>query len=120
MKRKNQELELAQLLRNDRVGEPDSVVEDRLMYAFLLKNSRTKVKMNSFSNFFGWLFSGQSLGLKTGLVSVVVFFLVMNNQISIESGTVTGNDSLFTKRVLVADSTNFIQAVDSIGKDSLN
>lgn len=120
MNKKNQDQMFAHLLCNDRVGEPDNAIEDRLMYSFLLKNSRSKVRQNSFSNFFGWLFSAQSLGLKTGLVSVVLFFSVINNQLTIDSGTITGNDSVFSKRILVADSTSFIQTIDSIRTDSLN
>lgn len=120
MNKKNQDQMFAQLLCNDRVGEPDNAIEDRLMYSFLLKNSRSKVRQNSFCSFFGWLFSAQSLGLKTGLVSVVLFFSVINNQLTIDSGTITGNDSVFSKRILVADSTSFIQTIDSIRTDSLN
>lgn len=120
MKNTNQDQKLGQLLRNDQVGEPDKAIEDRLMYSFLLKNSSSKVKQNSFGSFFGWIFSAQSLGLKTGLVSVVLFFSVMNNQLSVDYGTITTTDSLFTKRVLVADSTSFIQTIDSIRTDSLN
>ena len=120
MNKKNQDQMFAQLLCNDRVGEPDNAIEDRLMYSFLLKNSRSKVRQNSFSSFFGWLLSAQSLGLKTGLVSVVLFFSVINNQLTVDSGTITGNDSVFSKRILVADSTSFIQTIDSIRTDSLN
>ena len=120
MNKKNQDQMFAQLLQNDRVGEPDKAIEDRLMYSFLLKNSGSKLKQNSFVSFFGWLFSAQSLGLKTGLVSLVLFFSVINNQINIDSGTITGNDSVFSKRILVADSTMFIQSFDSIRTDSLN
>lgn len=120
MNKKNQDQMFAQLLHNDRVGEPDKAIEDRLMYSFLLKNSGSKLKQNSFVSFFGWLFSAQSLGLKTGLVSAVLFFSVINNQINVDSGTVTGNDSVFSKRILVADSTMFIQSFDSIRTDSLN
>jgi len=120
MNKKNQDQMFVQLLCNDRVGEPDNAIEDRLMYSFLLKNSRSKVRQNSFSSFFGWLFSAQSLGLKTGLVSVVLFFSVVNNQLTVDSGTITGNDSVFSKRILVADSTSFIQTIDSIRTDSLN
>lgn len=120
MKNKNQDQKLGQLLRNDQVGEPDKAIEDRLIYSFLLKNSSSKVKQNSFGSFFGWIFSAQSLGLKTGLVSVVLFFSVMNNQLSVDHGTITTTDSLFSKRVLVADSTSFIQTIDSIRTDSLN
>ena len=116
----NQDKLFAQVLRNDNVGEPDKAIEDRLMYSFMLKNSGSKLKQNSFAYFFGWLFSVESFGLKTGLVSVILFFSVMNNQISIESGKITSNDSLSMQRVLVADSANFILNIDSIRNDSLN
>ncbi|MDP2889812.1 MAG: hypothetical protein Q8P34_12740 [Bacteroidota bacterium] len=120
MKKKNSDQMFAKLLQNDHVGEPDEAIEDRLMYSFLLKNSGSKLKQNSFVSFFGWIFSAQSLGLKTGLVSLVLFFSVVNNQINIDSGTITGNDSVFSKRILVADSTSFIQSIDSVRTDSLN
>jgi hypothetical protein len=120
MKNTNQDQRLEQLLRKDQVGEPNKAIEDRLMYSFLLKNSSSKVKQNSFVSFFGWIFSAQSMGLKTGLVSVVLFFSLMNNQLNVDHGTITSTDSLFTKKVLVADSTVFIQPLDSICADSLN
>lgn len=107
-----------QLLKNDQVGEPDKAIEDRLMYSFMLKNSRSKLRQNSFASFFGWAFSAESLGLKTGLVSVILFFSLMNHQINMESGKVTSADSLFNSRVLVADSTTIIQSLDSISQDS--
>jgi len=108
------------LFHKDQVGEPDKAIEDRLMYAFMLKNSRSRLKQNSFASFFGWAFSAESLGLKTGLVSAILFFSVMNSQVNIEGGKISGNDSIFTKRVLIADSTSFIQTIDSIHADSLN
>lgn len=120
MNKKNQDQMFAGLLKNDRIGEPDRAIEDRLMYSFMLKNSRSKIKQNSFASFLGWIFSAQSLGLKTGLVSVVLFFSVINTQFSFESGSIVTNDSLFVKRTLVADSTHFIQVVDSLRTDSLN
>lgn len=120
MNKKNSDQLFTELLRNDQVGEPAKAIEDRLMYSFLLKNCGFKLKQNSFISFFGWIFSAQSLGLKTGLVSVILFFSIVNNQFNFESGTINSSDSLFTKRVLVADSTNFIQTVDSIPTDSLN
>lgn len=120
MNKMNRNQFLSHLIRKDHVGEPDKAIEDRLMYSFMLKNSRSRVKQNSFASFFSWAFSAESLGLKTGLVSAILFFSVMNYQINIESGKITTSDSLFTKRVLVADSTSFIQNLDSIHADSLN
>lgn len=120
MNRKNQDHIFTEFLRNDSVGKPDQSIEDRLMYSFMLKNSRSKLRQNSFSSFFGWIFSVQGLGLKTGLVSVVLFFSVMNSQLNFESGSIATGDSLAVKRILVADSTHFIQVVDSVRPDSLN
>lgn len=120
MKNNKHDKLFAQLLQNDQVGSPNQVVEDRLMYSFLLKSGTKKQKQNSFSSFLVWLFSMQSLGLKTGLVSVVLFFSVMNNQFTFESSKINGPDSISNQRILLADSTHFIQTVDSLRKDSLN
>lgn len=118
--KKNSEQLLSKALRNDRIGEPDKAIEDRLMYAFLLKNSSAKVKQNSFANFTGWLFSGQSLGLKTVMVSLVLFFSIFSPQFTFDSGKISGNDSICSQRMLLADSAHFIQIVDSLCVDSLN
>jgi hypothetical protein len=85
----------------------------------MLKNSRSKLRQNSFSSFFGWIFSVQGLGLKTGLVSVVLFFSLFNNQLNFESAGSVGRDSISNQRTLLADTAQFIQSVDSIHKDSL-
>lgn len=120
MNKKNQDQLFAELLRNDWVGESDKAVEDRLMYSFMLKNSSSKLKQNSFASFIGWVFSAQGLGLKTGLVSLVLFFSVFNNQFTFDSGKLNGNDSISNQRILLADSANFIQLIDSLRVDSLN
>jgi hypothetical protein len=117
---KNSDQLYTDLLHKDRIGKPDEAIENRLMYSFMLKSSFLKSRQNSFASFFGWLLSTQSIGLKTALVSVLLFISLMNNQINNNSGNITGNDSLLTKRVLVADSTRVIQNIDSIRTDSLN
>lgn len=120
MKKNNQDQLFTELLRNDQVGEPDKAIEDRLMYSFLLKNSGSKIKQNSFASFFGWVFSAESIGLKTGLVSLILFFSVINNQLNFEPAKTAANDSLFIQRVLVADTAHLILSIDSIRNDSLN
>ena len=117
---KNSEQLISKALRNDRIGEPDKAVEDRLMYAFLLKNSKTRVRQNSFSSFAGWLFSGQSFAVKTVMVSMILFFSIFNSQFIFDSGKISSSDSISSQRVLVADSAHFIQLVDSLRVDSLN
>jgi hypothetical protein len=120
MNKKNPDQLFAKILQNDHVGEPDKAIEDRLIYSFLLKNSGSKLKQNSFGSFFGWVFSAQSLGIKTALVSLVLFFSVFNNHLSFEPGKTVANDSLFIQRVLVADTAHLILPIDSIRNDSLN
>lgn len=117
---KNSDQLLSNVLRNDRIGEPDKAIEDRLMYSFLLKSSRAKVKQNSFLSFTGWLLSGHSIALKTVLVSMILFFSLFNNQFNFDSGKIGASDSIFSQQVLVADSAHFIQLVDSLRVDSLN
>ena len=120
MNKRNQDQLLTELLWKDFVGEPDKAIEDRLMYSFLLKSGQSKTRQNSFSNFFGWVFSAQSLGMKTALVSLVLFFSVINTQLSFETGKTAISDSLFIQRVLVADTAHLILPLDSLRKDSLN
>jgi hypothetical protein len=122
MSKKNSDQLFARLLQNDSIGKPDETVEQRLMYSFLLKSGGSKQRQNSMSGFLGlgWLVSTQSIGLKIALVSVVLFFSLINNQNNTESKTNIGNDSLTAKRVLVADSTVFKQSLDSIFPNSLN
>jgi hypothetical protein len=120
MKSKNQDQLFGHLMKSDKVGEPEKAIEDRLMYSFLLKSSSTKVKQNSFVNFVGWVFSAQSIGVKTALVSMVLFFSVFTNQLNFEPGKSASSDSLFIQRVLVADTAHLILPLDSIRNDSLN
>lgn len=120
MNKRNPNQLLNQLLHADQVGKPDPGIEDRLMYAYLLKSRVSKLRQNSFSHFFGWLLSFQNLWLKTGLVSVILFFSLMNTQLSLTPGSIIANDSLYTQRGLLADTTNFVQPFDSIRADSLN
>ncbi len=120
MNKKNHEQLFSQILRNDKIGEPDKGIEDRLMYSFLLKNRNHKLRQNSFTSFAGWLFSVQSLGLKTALVSLVLFFSVFNTQITFDPAKITSADTISNHRIFLADTACFIQTVDSIRPDSLN
>jgi hypothetical protein len=119
MNKMNPDQLFAQLLQNDHVGQPDQSVEDRLMYSYLLKKERSKVRQNSFVAFFGWIFSGQGLGLKAAMVSVVLFLAFFNSPNLSESGKISAADSILTQRILLADTAHFIYLVDSLRVDSL-
>lgn len=56
---------------------PDKAIEQRLQYHFMLKNGVYKVRANSFASFACWLFSVQSLGIKTTLVSVCMVGMLL-------------------------------------------
>lgn len=120
MTKRNSDQLFAELLKNDRVSKSDQAVEDRLMYSFMLKSGKTKARQNSFASFFGWMFSGQGLGVKIATISLVVFFSVVNTQYFFEAGKIGASDSIYNQRTLVADSAHFIQLVDSLRVDSLN
>lgn len=120
MTKRNSDQMFAQLLKNDHVGKPDQVVEDRLMYSYMLKSGKSKVRQNSFASFFSWMFSGQGLGVKIATISLVVFFSAVNTQYFFEAGKIGASDSIYSQRTLVADSAHFIQLVDSLRVDTLN
>ena len=120
MNKKNQDKLFAELLRNDRAGEPDKAIEDRLMYSFMLKNADHRLRQNSMSGFAGWLFSTKSFGLKVALVSVVLFFSVVNSQFIFNPAKGGLSDSIVSQPVLFTDTAHFIQNVDSIRGDTLN
>lgn len=120
MNKKNNEKLFAELLRKDRLGEPDKAIEDRLMYSFMLKNADHTLRQNSLSGFAGWLFSAKGFGLKVAMVSVMLFFSVVNNQLIFNPSKANLNDTISNQRVLFTDTAHFIQNVDSIRGDSLN
>ena len=120
MNKKNLDQRFEELLRNDNVGKPDRAIEERLLYTYMVKNSKSKLKQNSFANFVGWIFSAQGLGLKAGMISALMFFSVVNTHLSYYSGMGGNSDTLISKHILVADTTTFIPTVDSLRTDSLN
>jgi hypothetical protein len=119
MKDRNHDQIISELLLNDHIGEPDKAIEQRLMYAFMLRNNRSVMRQNSFSGFFSWLFSAQSIGMKTAFISFILFFTVVSSQFNFDQSVSNGNDTLISNRVFVCDSTMFMLSNDSILKESL-
>jgi hypothetical protein len=120
MTKKNSDQLFTQLLQNDRVGKPDQAIEERLMYSYMLKSGKSKVRQNSFASFFGWMLSGRGVAFKAAVVSLVVYFSVYTNPGFFEAGKLSAGDSLSYHRTLVADSAHFNQLIDSLRVDSLN
>lgn len=73
------EQELQHLFENDSKNiQPDSSVEERVKYAFLVQSSKYKVAQNSFSGAFSWFFSFSDLPLKAALVSMLFLVSILN------------------------------------------
>jgi len=72
---------LSELFKNDVLSsKPDPAIKSRLDYTFLLKESRSKIRQNSFTGLFTWFFSLKDLPVKAALFSVVMLFSVFNFQ----------------------------------------
>ena len=112
------DIDLKELIKKDSIGEPDSKVEDRLNYAFLLKSSRLKVRQNSFGGFFGWFFSLKGMGVKTAIAGVLLAFVMLKPQIGMNPGAVSPLDSLSINQSSVIDSTLF-QSNSQTTRDSI-
>ena len=70
----------SELFKNDELStKPDSAIKSRLDYTFLLKESQSKIRQNSFTGLFTWFFSIKNLPVKAALFSVVMLFSVFRN-----------------------------------------
>lgn len=75
------EQELISMFANDAKGiAPDTSVQERMEYAYLLKSSGYKTTQNSFLGMFTGLFSWSNLPAKLALASVVIVISIMNFQ----------------------------------------
>ena len=71
--------DLSSIFKEDAANHfPDEAVRDRLEYAFMVKSRSYKTTQNSFLGLFGWLFSWSNLPLKAAMVSIVLFFSLVN------------------------------------------
>lgn len=117
MKKDKTEKQLFHLIQGDKAMEPKTEIEDRLMYTFLLKNVQSEIRQNSFSGFFGWMFSFKSLGIKTAVVSILLLVTFFNTNLEQSNYKQNSCDSLFIEKALVLDSAGIIH--DCNKNDSL-
>ena len=101
------DIEIKNLIQNDSVSGPSPKVEDRINYAFMLNSSRFKIRQNSFSGFFGWMFSIKSLGVKTAIAGLLLAFVMLKPQMNMAPGSATALDTLSVNQSSVLDSTLF-------------
>lgn len=86
--------DLNELFSNDTLNcKPDPAVKSRLNYHFMLKESRSTVRQNSFLGIFSWLFSVKNIPAKTALVSIVMLISMINFQNGSENSNFPAIDS---------------------------
>lgn len=72
---------LSEVFKSDRLNyKPDPAIKSRLEYTFLLKESQSKIRQNSFAGLFSWFFSLKSISVKAAMVSVILLISVFNFQ----------------------------------------
>ena len=117
--KRNRDNKLFELLKNDHIGEPKPEIEDRLMYTYMLKNSTSTLRQNSFAGFSGWLFSLKNIGIKTAVLSCLLLFTLMNTNLHQNQASSGNCDSIFVEKTLVPDSASFSNEITVDQKDSL-
>ena len=110
---------LFELIQNDRIGNPNPHIENRLMYTFLLRNSNSNLRKNSFAGFPGWLFSFKGIGVKAAALSLLLFFSLMNVKFQQKQNFSGSCDSTFVEKALVLDTARFSQEIQADRKDTL-
>ncbi len=69
-------------VQHDADIQPDRALESRLMNYYQLRRPRRRVYSNSFTGFFAWMFSSRLLGLKAGIISLGLFYMLFIGNIN--------------------------------------
>ena len=87
---------------------PDSSVQERLNYTFMVKSSAYKTAQNSFTGMFSWLFSWSNVPVKAALVSIVLFLSIVNFQSNESQFIAPGCDTTINTIPLKVDSVGML------------
>lgn len=99
--------EIKRLIQQDNAGAPAEAVKQRLDHAFMLKSANDPLRQNSFSGFFIWIFSLNSIGLKTAMAAVIISFILFNQNMNINPCNSIVTDSIHVTQSLQIDSSLF-------------
>ena len=93
-------------LMNDEPGiSPDKAIAERLNYTFSLAHPFRKVSMNSFAGMFSWIFSLKNVGVKAGIASACLAYMLLFGNIKTNPDDAKFSDG-FRINTLAVD-TNF-------------
>lgn len=109
--------QIKQLISQDKIGNPDRAIGDRLNYAYMVKSANFESRKNSFDDFLGWLFSFKSMAAKSIIVASLLTLMVIKPNISSFSESIVTIDSTAINQSLVIDST--LIKSSQITKDSV-
>jgi hypothetical protein len=86
--------QLNELFKNDELHcSPDPAVKSRLDYTFMLKESQGKIRQNSFTGLFTWIFSVKNIPVAATLFMAVLLLSVFNSQQKGGNFDIPGNDT---------------------------
>ncbi|WP_340114721.1 hypothetical protein [Maribellus mangrovi] len=103
------EEELKRMFTHDARGiEPDTAVQERLEYAFLLNRSSYKTTQNSFLSLFSSLFSWSHLPAKVAVVSLLLMVSLINFQPKSQQFIMPGSDTTLNSVPLRIDTSGML------------
>jgi hypothetical protein len=94
------------VMRDQPQIEPDKTLGERLNYYYMLKRPSQKVRSNSFSGMFFWLFSLKSVGFKAGVASFCLAYFLFFGHIKNNPGRQELADTIQIHQALV--DTNYV------------
>ena len=101
--------EITRLFEKDSNGiSPDTSVQERLEYTFMVKSSNYKTAQNSFGGVFTWIFSWSDIPLKAALVSFILFLSLMNFQPNQSQHIIPDCDTTLNSIPLKIDSSGML------------
>lgn len=94
MNNKMNDSQLNNLFKHDTLHcSPDPAVKSRLDYTFMLKESQGKIRQNSFTGLFTWIFSVKNIPVAATLFMAVLLLSVFNSQQKAGNFAIPGTDT---------------------------
>ncbi|WP_163717442.1 hypothetical protein [Mangrovibacterium lignilyticum] len=107
---------IKELIQQDYVGVANPATEARLQQAFMARSAAYHVRQNSFSDFFGWIFSTRQLATKLAFASILLAFLAIRPNFNFSPQLPVTADSTRVDQSRVLDSALLILPGDTTGE----
>ena len=108
-----------ELLLSDNIGEPSPKVFENLQYQYMLKSNNYRIRQNSFSGMFEWLFSSKQIVSKLTIAACFAYILTISPIIKKNLNSSNPIDSTKTNHVSIID-TSYIDNHPKEINDNLN